>query len=55
MTLRVVPISLRGQTVWAVTDGVTEFQTCMTEAEAQGLIDASVLASTAILHSEMQA
>ncbi len=55
MTLRVVPISLRGQIVYAVTDGVTEFQTCMTEAEAQGLIDASILASTLILHSAEQA
>jgi hypothetical protein len=47
--LFVQPIQLRGKTVYCVTDGVSRLVACQTHREAAELLEASILATTAIL------
>jgi hypothetical protein len=53
MNLSIVPISLKGQIRYAVTDGQTELAMCLTELQAQELITDSLGASTQVIRSEV--
>jgi len=45
---------IRRETAYCVTDGVRLLGACLSEAAAKELLEASLLASTAILHTPVQ-